>query len=149
MNTKNFFIGGITGGIVFFLLGWLFYGHLLTEFFHNNESINEMPMEKFKWWALILGNIFSGLLLAYVFTKSGISTASSGLVTGGIIGFLMASAIDLVMFGTTMMLNKNSLMADIAVMTVISAIAGAVIGAVIGMLNKTDTATRTERDITV
>ncbi len=51
MNTKNFLIGGIIGGVVFFLLGWLFYGYLLTEFFYNNESIDEMPMEKFKWWA--------------------------------------------------------------------------------------------------
>ncbi len=40
-------------------------------------------------------------------------------------------------------------MADIAVETVMFAIAGAVIGAVIGMLNKTDTGSRTERNTTV
>jgi hypothetical protein len=33
MNVKNFIIGGIVGGIVNFLLGWIIYGMLLKDFF--------------------------------------------------------------------------------------------------------------------
>ena len=31
MNVKNFFIGGIVGGIADFFMGWLIYGNLLKE----------------------------------------------------------------------------------------------------------------------
>ena len=136
MNTKNFIIGGIVGGVVFFLLGWLFYGNLLADFFAKNSGYGSEDMAEFKWWALILGNVFSGLLLAYVFLKSGVATVSAGAVTGAVIGFFMTGSIDLIMFGTTKMLNKSSLMTDIAVSTFMSAIAGAVIVLVINMLNK-------------
>lgn len=139
MNTKNFLIGGLVGGVVYFLLGWLFYGNLLTQYFQDNPGTAtgvEKTMEQFEWWALILGNLFWGLVLAYVFTKSGVSTLSSGLITGGILGLLIACAIDFTMYGTTNILSKKSMLADIAAFTVISAIAGAVIGAVIGMMNR-------------
>ncbi len=139
MNTKNFLIGGIVGGIVFFLLGWLFYGNLLSQYFHDHPGTAtgvERTMEQFEWWALILGNLFWGLVLSYVFCKSGVSTLSSGLITGGILGLLIACAIDMTMYGTTNIMSTSAMAADIATFTVMSAIAGAVIGAVIGMLNK-------------
>ena len=143
MNTKNFFIGGIVGGIVFFLLGWLFYGTLLAGYFHEHPGTAtgvEKPMDQMIWWALILGNIMSGFLLAYVFSKSGVATMVSGLITGGVLGFLMSVSYDLIMFATTNITSKHSMVADIATFTVMSAIAGAVVGAVMGMGNKTATA---------
>ncbi len=83
MNTKNFLVGGIVGGIVYFLLGWLFYGNLMMQYFHDHPGTAtgvERHMDNFEWWALILGNLFTGLLIAYVFTKSGVSTLMSGLI---------------------------------------------------------------------
>ena len=136
MNTKNFLIGSIVGGVVFFLLGWLFYGNLFADFFAKNSGYGSEDMAEFKLWALILGNVLSGSLITYVFLKSGVATVSSGLITGAIIGFLMSGSWDLIMFGTTKMLNRSSLMADIAISTVMSAIAGAAIALVINMLNK-------------
>lgn len=141
MNTKNFLIGGIVGGVIFFLLGWLFYGNLLAQYFHDHPGTAtnvERAMDQFQWWALILGNLFSGFLLAYIFSKAGVSTLSAGLVTGAIIGFLMSSSIDLIMYATTNISSKRAMVADIATFTVMSAIAGAVIGAVTGMANKTN-----------
>ena len=139
MNTKNFLVGGIVGGIVYFLLGWLFYGHLMTQYFHDHPGTAtgvERVMDNFEWWALILGNLFAGLLIAYVFTKSGVSTLMSGLITGGILGFLISASIDFTMYGTTNIMSKESLFADVAIFTVMSAIVGAVVGAVIGMMNR-------------
>src|SRR5450759_2816850 len=62
MNTKKFLIGGIVGGVVYFLLGWLVYGHLLTNYFHDhsgNATGVERDMDQMIWWALILGNLLS------------------------------------------------------------------------------------------
>ena len=136
MNTKNFFLGGIVGGVVYFLLGWLFYGTLLTTFFHEHPGTAtnvEKPMDQMVWWALILGNLLTGFLLAYIFSKSGVSTLASGLVTGAVVGLLMCTSIDLIMYATTNISSKKAMAADVATFTVMSAIAGAVVGAVMGM----------------
>jgi len=140
MNTKNFLIGGIVGGVLYFLLGYLFYGVLLNDFFHDHPGAAtnvERTMEQFEWWALIAGNVLFGFLLSYIFAKAGVSTLSNGLVTGGIIGFLMCTSVSLTMYGHTNVMSKQGMAADIATFTVMSAIVGAVIGAVNGMLNRT------------
>lgn len=38
MNTKRFLLGGLAGGIAFFLLGYLFYGTLFSDFFSKNAG---------------------------------------------------------------------------------------------------------------
>jgi hypothetical protein len=38
MNIKKVAIGGLAGGIVSFLLGWLIYGMLLVDYMTNNYS---------------------------------------------------------------------------------------------------------------
>src|SRR5205085_1632526 len=99
MNSKNLILGGIVGGIAYFLLGWLVYGNLLDNFFkeHPGAAGNlTKPMEQFTWWALVLGNIVSGFLLAYVFSKAGVSTLAAGLITGAVLGMLMAASYNLV-----------------------------------------------------
>ena len=136
MSTKNFFIGGIVGGVVFFFLGYLLYGNLLADFFNKNAGLAQVPMAEYKWWALILGNLFSGFFLSYILVKSGSLSVSSGLITGAIIGFLASGSADLVLFATTKILGKSSLIVDVVTVTVMSAIAGAIIAAVINMLNK-------------
>lgn len=144
MNTKNFLIGGVVGGVVYFLLGWLFYGNLMHQYFvdHPGTATNvDRVMDQFEWWALGLGNLLFGFLLAYVFAKSGVSTLMSGLITGGIVGLLACAAIDFTMYGTTNITSKHAVAADVATFTVMSAIVGAVIGAVNGMLNKTTVTT--------
>jgi hypothetical protein len=146
MNTKNFIIGGIVGGVVFFLLGWLVYGNLLTQYFqdHPGTATNvDRAMDQYEWWALILGNLLFGFLLSYIFAKAGVATLTNGLITGAVVGFLMCSAIDLTLYGTTNIASKRAIAADIVAFTVMSAIVGAVIGAVNGTLNKSTVTTTT------
>ncbi len=118
----------------------------MMQYFHDHPGTAtgvERHMDNFEWWALILGNLFAGLLIAYIFTKSGVSTLMSGLITGGILGFLISAYFDFSMYGTTNIMSKKALFADVAIFTVISAIVGAVVGVVIGMLNKTRTVNNT------
>jgi len=141
MNTKNLFIGGLVGGVVFFLLGWLFYGTLLAQYFMDNQgtATNVAKAEEdMVWWALILGNILLGFLFSYIFVRIGVSTVTNGLITAGIIGFLICLSIDLTMYGTTNIMSKSGMVADIAAFTVMSAIVGAVLGALFNKLNRTD-----------
>ena len=134
MNITKLLVGTIAGGIVFFLLGWLVYGQLLASFMYHNTGkaghiINRKDME---FLYLVIGNLLSGLLLAYIFLKGNVNTLAAGLVTGGIVGFLMAASVDSVIYGTSFVLSKKAMVADVLAYTVISAVAGAVIAAVSG-----------------
>jgi hypothetical protein len=139
MNTKKFIIGGIVGGIVYFFLGYLFYGKLLTDFFHSNAGTAtgvDRAMDHFEWWALALGNVLSGCLLSYVFVKSNVNSAGAGLLTGAAIGLLVAAAYDLVSYGVTNLMTTTSVFGDIGTFTVMSAIAGAIVGWICGLIGK-------------
>ena len=140
MKTKNFFLGGITGGVVYFLLGYLVYGVLLKQYFIDHPGTVtgiDRTMEQFQWWALALGNLLLGFLLAYVFSKAGVSSMSSGLITGAVIGLLMHSSYDLILYATTNGISKHAILAGVGGFTVMSAITGAVVGAIMGMGYKT------------
>jgi len=139
MNTKKFLIGGLVGGIVYFLLGYLFYGTLLADFFHNNAGTAtgvDRGMDNLEWWALVLGNLLSGCLLSYIFVKSNVRSAGAGLLTGAAIGLLVAAAYDLVSYGVTNLMTTTGMFADIGTFTVMSAIAGAFVGWVCGFVGK-------------
>ena len=135
MNTNKFLLSGIAGGVTFFLLGWIFYGTLLSNFFmtHAGPAIGvNRASDHMLYLYLILGNLFSGFLLAYVFSISGISTVSKGLVTGAIIGFLASSSYDSVSYATTWVSSRTSVVADVVTFTVVSAIAGVVVAWIAG-----------------
>lgn len=140
MNSKKFLIGGLAGGIIYFFLGYLFYGKLLSDFFHSNAGTAtgvDRVMDQFEWWSLILGNVLSGCLLSYVFVKSNVNSAGSGLVTGGVIGLLAAASHDFISYGVTNLMNNTGTLGDICTFTLVSAIAGAIVGWVCGLIAKT------------
>ena len=146
MNTKNFLLGGIVGGVLYFLMGWLFYGNLFAGYFKDHPGTAtgvDRAADQMIWWALILGNLIAGFLFAYIFSKAGVATLASGLITGAILGLLMSCSFDLMMLATTNIYSKHGIMADVAISTVMSAIAGAAIGAVMGMGNKGTVTTTT------
>lgn len=143
MNTKKFLIGGLVGGVIYFLLGYLFYGNLLADFFVKNAGTASgvsRPMDQFVWWALALGNIFEGFLLSYIFIKSNVNTIGSGLLTGAAIGLLMAASYDLISYGTSNLTTTTGVMGDIGTFTLMSAITGAIVALVLGLIGKTSTA---------
>ena len=138
MSITKFLVGGIVGGIVLFLLGYLFYGVLFASYLESvstTQAIAVMrPMEKLYFPGLIVGNLFSGFLVAFVLLKSKTTTLGSGLVTGAILGFLVSAGIDCTIYGTTHMFRLKGLMADVAISTMMMAIAGAVIAPVMAKM---------------
>ena len=135
MNSQKFIVGGIVGGILYFLLGYVFYGLLLKSFFDSNGMA--VNMDNVKWWAMIVGNLAGGFLLAYILSKGNVSTAGAGAGTGFVVGLLMSLSFDLVMFGIGKGMELKGVAADVAVAAVMTAVIGAVVGWVLGMSKKT------------
>jgi len=135
MNTNKFLIGGIVGGIAYFLLGWLVYGMLLMDFMTNNGGTATGVMKAqgdMIWWALILGNLLSGFALAYVLSKAGATSVTAGATVGAVFGLLVCAAFDFTMYGTSNIMSMKGMAADICASTVMSAIVGAIVGGVLG-----------------
>lgn len=134
MSTNRILLAGIAGGITFFLLGFLFYGVLLEKFFAANQGTAQGVMKDPPlWWALIVGNLAWGFLLAIIFGRwASIKTFGTGAQAGAIIGALMAATINFNMLGTTNVNTLNAALVDVLVFAVISAVVGGVIGLVLG-----------------
>ncbi len=138
MKTNKILLGGITGGVALFLLGWVIYGILLMDFAttNYNQCMNR-PMEGMIWWALILSNLALGFLLATIFSWSGITGMMAGAKTAGIIGLLLGVSLDLSFYSmTTMYTNPTAIFVDVIAYIVYLAIAGGVVGWVMGMIKK-------------
>ena len=125
MNSNKFLIGGIVGGVVFFALGYVFYGLLLKSFFADNGM--SVDMEKMVWWALIVSNLAFGFLLAYILGKANASSMGGGATIGFVVGLLMGLSYDLMMYAMGGGMNFKGIAADVVTGAVLSAIAGAAI----------------------
>jgi len=122
MNVKNFLVAGIAGGIVNFLLGWVFYGMLFKDIYPEGEEMNLV--------FTFLGCLTSGLFVAFIFTKwAGITMPVTGLKAGAIIGFFTSLSMNFFMYS-----NKAVNYQNIALDVVISIIIGAIIGAAVALI---------------
>lgn len=137
MDIKKLLMGGIVGGILYFLLGWLVYGNLMADFFKNHPgTATNVDKAEMDYLYLAIGNLAQGFLIAYIFVKGNVSSLGNGLVTGGIVGLLGCVGINCIMYGVSNITSKTAMAGDVAAFTVISAIVGAAVGAVMGMGKK-------------
>jgi hypothetical protein len=121
--------GTVFGGIVYFLLGWLFYGILLMDFFSANmNQCASKPAGDMTWWAMIVSNLVTALLLTLILKWSGARSYVDGLKTGALFGILLTLSFDLSSWSmTTVYKNFGPLLADVAVSTMIIAVVGMMI----------------------
>lgn len=130
----------VAGGIAFFLLGFVIYGLILDPMVMK-PNMNTFPgliYETPIWAPLILANLVSAFLLAYIFDKwASISTFVGGVQGGAIVWFLISLSYQL-MFMAFWNLSKNytPAIADVLGALVMGAIGGGVIGQVLGMMKK-------------
>lgn len=139
MNTNKFFIGGIIGGVAYFLLGWLVWGMLLMDYMQQNMGTATGVMKSeadMEWLYLIIGNLLSGFALSYILNKAGAKGMGAGAVIGAVISLLISGGFDFTMLGTANILSMNGALVDIAASTVVGAVVGGVIGWYLGMGKK-------------
>ncbi len=137
MDIKKWVIGGITAGILLFLLGWLIYGMLLMNFMNNHTGAagNVMKQEP-EMLYLVIGNLAAGFMLAYILMKANVTTMAGGFITAGIVNLLMAVSVDCMIYATTTTISKTAMAADVAASTVMFAIVGGITAMVMNMGKK-------------
>ena len=132
---KKILLGGLSGGIAYFLIGYVIYGILLMGFVTSHPGltsgfVRNVPLFPY----LILGNFLAAFGLAYIFTKANVDTFSKGMVAGGIIGLLFSGSHDFVSYATTTLFSRTGILADVGGYAVLSAIVGGIIAIVIGKI---------------
>lgn len=123
MKLKNFLVTGIVGGVVDFLLGWLFYGILFKDIYPQNMNVNLC--------FIFLGCMTFGLFVAYIFTRwAQITNAITGLKAGAVIGFFTSLYMNFFMY-SNMEINYRNMIIDILISTLI----GAGVGYAVALVN--------------
>lgn len=126
MNVKNFIIGGIVGGIVDFLLGWLFYGQLFTNIYPQN------PNTKLEF--IFLGCMTFGFFVSLIFTKwAGITNLVTGLKAGALIGLFYGLSMNFFMY-SSQVVDYKLLGLDTIVNLAMGAGVGAAVAFVLGKM---------------
>lgn len=129
MKTKNFLVAGIVGGIVDFLLGWLFYGILFIDVFPQPEESSQTMI------FIFLGCMTFGLFVSYIYTQwAQISTLATGAKAGAIIGLFIGLFYNFFNLAMVPDITMQLAALDVGISVVMTAIIGGVIGLVNGKL---------------
>ena len=134
MVTKQFTMATLAGGVAAMIVGYVFYGMLLMNFYATNTGsatgvYKEVPI----WWALILGQVLLAAFLTMIMGWRGDSSAGAGLRTGALVGLVLGLSFNFTFYGTANIANLTATLVDPIVAVIQMGIMGAVIGAVLGM----------------
>jgi putative flippase GtrA len=85
INTKNFIIGGVVGGMVYFFLRWLIYGVLISTQYPPSGDAGLI--------SILLGSLTIGFLITFLFQKykqitTPLTAFRSGLKLGVFFGLI-------------------------------------------------------------
>ena len=127
MNVKNFFIGGIVGGIADFLMGWLVWGILLKDTIPKPPGAGPENM-----LFIFLGCMSFGFMLSYIFAQG---ESISNYVTGVKVAVGVALFMSLANNFFYNMYNATIDVKMVAIDVVASLVVAAVVGAVIAIVN--------------
>ena len=135
MDSKSI-IAAVTGGIVFFILGYLFYAVLFAGFFESNVGSATGYMKEMgdvNLLAIFLGSLAVAILLTIIFGSwANIKTFAAGSKAGAIFGLLVSLSWDLTLYGTTNAYNLTAALVDPIIGAVMVGITGGVIGMMLG-----------------
>jgi hypothetical protein len=137
MNTR-LIIASIAGAVLYFLLGWLIYGILLTGFYEANTVHYEGLYKAMPNLALLfISNLTMAFLMSLIFQRWAKFTGFSKGMTGGIIlGFFISLTYDLSFLSMFNLYNAPATIVDVLVSTVIVGIVGGFIGWILGYVKK-------------
>lgn len=126
MNAKNFVVGGIVGGIVDFLLGWILWGIAFASFFPATDE------SKMNMLFIFLGCMTFGFFISYIFSKwAHIATPKTGAAAGAVIALFLSLFNNFFYYSNTPTPDYKVMTLDIA----LTIFCGAIVGSIIGLLN--------------
>ncbi len=134
MNTKNFLLASMVGGIVFFVSGFFFYGVLLQDFMmaaYTAGVIKQTP-DSTDIAALILAEFVFGAFLTMVLRRwPGAASLAQGAKTGAVLGLMLGLGFSLVQYATMNVFEAVVIPVEAVVSVVRGALAGGAIGAIL------------------
>ncbi|HEY0047298.1 MAG TPA: hypothetical protein VGB44_11360 [Flavobacterium sp.] len=129
MKTTNFLASGFAGGLIYFLLGWLFYGIIFKEQFPEDGDGNMV--------FIFLGCMSFGFLIAYVNSRwANLVTAIAGAKAGAAIGLFVGLLANFFMRAQTPEVDYQNFILDLVITIIMAAITGAVIALVNGAMSR-------------
>jgi uncharacterized membrane protein len=130
MDIPKFIVGGLLGGVINFFMGWLIWGFLLMDYMskHATNATVFRSEEGMVFWAMILGNLLFGFLVAYILYVANVKTTKSGAVIGAISGALISAAYDLTIYAQLDIYDTGIFLPDILASAFVTGLVGAVIG---------------------
>ncbi|MGB4398442.1 MAG: hypothetical protein WBJ10_03655 [Daejeonella sp.] len=132
MNTRTL-ISGIVAGIVIFLVGYGIYGIVMADYFMSAmPSYPGLIKDPMEIWAIGVGNLIWGILLAWSLNAAGITSASRGAVYGAIAFFLYTLGTGFMILGQLNMNTIESIFVEALCNAILMGIAGAVAGWILG-----------------
>ncbi len=136
MDIKRLLIGTVAGGIALFILGYVIWNMLFTDFFAANAgSVTGVAKDPQVMWAIAVGTLsYAALITLALGTRAGSTTIVEGLKVGAIVGFLMWFSADMIFYGIWNVENLTAATVDSLLELVRGAIGGAVIAAVLAKI---------------
>ena len=136
MNTNKILLAGLIGGAVAFLLGFLIFGIMLSEFLQSNagSATGVVRGESEMLWApMVIGHLAWGMFFAIIYGRwANISTFATGAKAGAVLGFLSALTQNMINLGSTHVMNPTAAMSNIVAVSIVSAIVGGVVAWFLG-----------------
>jgi len=127
MNGK-YFLAALAAAVAVFLGGWLIYGMILMDYMAAHSFMKTTPA----MWGIALGNLFTGLLYAFICQISNIKSFGKGLTTGIVLGLLMGLSSNFIMLGGDMFDSIVPMLVDTGGIIVLGGLACGVAGWVLG-----------------
>lgn len=136
MNTKQWVVGIVGGGVVVFVLGYIIFEMLLGNFYAaNGGSATGVARDPQIIWAIAVGAFAYAALIIYSLKSQAASlNVVSGMKVGAVVGLLLWLCADFTLYGVTNMNNLTVTIADPLVELVHGGITGAVLGALLPKL---------------
>lgn len=137
MSMKSI-LAALAGAIVLFLLGWLFFGILLMDFYQENMTQYEGIMKEMpNLWLIFLANFLIALLVSFIFDRwANIRSFMRGLSGALIITLPIFLAFDLWIISGMNLFPPYVLLVDVIVNTFMAMVMGGVIAWILGMGEK-------------
>jgi len=136
MNTKQWVVGVIGGGVVLYVLGYIIFDTLLGDFYAaNGGSATGVIRDPQILWAVAVGALAYAALILYALKAHAASPNAVGAMkVGATVGFLLWLCADFTLYGITNMNNLTVAIVDPVAELVRGGITGAVLGALLPKL---------------
>jgi hypothetical protein len=138
MDTKRILIGTIVGTVVLYVIGYLIFDMAAASFYAATRAApDSVYREPSLQWAVALADVPYAVLISLCLANRADATSpAQGLVTGGVIGFLVWATADIGYYGFASVWNVPVLIVDPILEFVHAGLSGAVIAAVLARVPK-------------